>query len=137
MSFNLITNIIIGICFIIILIFYFYVNSKPNIITVDPGIEFEYVSCKYIEDGEIKVRDECIIECEEHGSFEVVNSFLREREEGETLHSRMEINQEGEEETFYYYLPNMIYEYQEEVSIHTFPPCNRFCDGCTVLIEKN
>ena len=136
MSFNLITNIIIGICIIIILIFYFYVNSKPNTITVDPEIEFEYVSCKYNDDGVTKIRDECIIECEEQGSYEVVSSFLREIEEGETLHSRTEINESGEE-TFYYYLPNIVYEYHEEVTTHTFPPCNRFCTDCTVLVEKN
>lgn len=138
MDFNFITNIIIVVCIILILMVYFYSRYTGEITVNDIGPDLEYVSCKYVEEGETKIREECIFECEsEDTEFEVINNYFREIEEGETLKVRFSINSEGEEEETYYYEPNYIYEQEEVVTRYSLPPCNNFCEKCNILVEKN
>lgn len=132
---NLVLNSIIGLCLLIIVIVYFIVNNKPDIKDSDEKNNPKYESCKYKDDdGEIRIREECIMECEHEEPYVITYNRYNEYEEGETLVELIQLNQEGEEEITYHYVPNIVSEIEEVEAIYTFPPCNRFCDTCSYMV---
>ena len=131
---NLILNSIIGLSLLIIVIVYFIINNKPDVTELDEKINPKYEPCKYVdEDGKINIKEECIMECEYQEPYVLTYNLYNEYEEGETLVELIQLNQEGEEEIIYHYIPNIVSEVEEVETTYTFPPCNRFCDTCSYL----
>ena len=131
MNFNLITNIIIVICIIVVIIVYLIINNTKDI-TVNNDIKYNEEN----QNGDIvvKIRDECILECDNQGPFQIRNPIRTEREEGETLEKIYTFLEDGETEVTNYYKPNIIIEYnEEEVTTYTLPPCQHFLHNASIL----
>ena len=138
MNLNLIILITIIVCVLIIALLYFYIGYQEDIVYNNNDSELSYISCKSFdrENGVSKIHDDCIIECEEQDAYTEILNTYREVEEGETLIEVFYINQNSESDSFTRYVPNMVYELEENIITHTFPPCNRFCDTCSILQKK-
>jgi hypothetical protein len=134
MNFDTISNIIIILCFIIIIGLYFFINSKDNKNQNNNNSKnLRSYDCIYYdsESQGTKIRDECIVECEEQGEYQVINNNYVQI--GEELAEFYVYGEEGEELTTRS-LP--VYELQETIITNTFPPCQRFlAQGSFISIE--
>ena len=127
--------ILIVVLFVVIIGINIYIGMTPSKIIDESVPDLKNVSCSYVEDGVSKIRDECILECEEQGGeFTVYEDNFIEVEDGVKEETVFNYNQNGElvEQTIT--VPNMVYERQETATTYTFPPtCNAFCKDCYIL----
>lgn len=127
--------ILVAVLFVLIICFYIYIRMTPSKIIDESVPDLKNVSCSYVEDGVSKIRDECILECEEQGGeFTVYEDNFIEVEDGQRVETVFNYNQDGELVSKTINVPNMVYERQETAATYTFPPsCNAFCKDCYIL----
>lgn len=127
--------ILVAVLFVLIICLYIYIRMTPSKIINDSVPDLKNVSCSYVEDGVSKIRDECILECEEQGGeFTVYEDNFIEVEDGQREETVFNYNQHGELVSKIINVPNIVYERQETATTYTFPPsCNAFCEDCYIL----
>tara|TARA_E500000178_G_scaffold338997_1_gene379929 strand:- start:204 stop:611 length:408 start_codon:yes stop_codon:yes gene_type:complete len=114
-----------------------FINYQSDIKENDINIrDLSRKYCRYIQNGEAKIRDECIEECEEKGSaYTVYENVYVPRVVGSKTVRQPYLDQDGI--TWLsrnVVVDDIVQELQETATTYTFPPeCNKFCANCSYL----